>query len=441
MADIDLAAAFDKTPEDAVAYFRAKGYDISDNWQAVWQSAHAKAFTVAKAMRLDILQTLREEVDNALANGITEKAFADNLAPRLQAQGWWGKQIWTSQDGDSREVQLGSLWRLRTIYRTNLQTAYMAGRYRRQLARAKTFPYWQYVAVMDDHTRPGHRLLNGKVFRWDDPIWQYLYPPNGWGCRCRIRALTEAQVKRLGKPIEKGEGYIELFDADAGVDPRTGEIYIAQHMRARLPNGQTMTPDLGWAYNPGQAAIGTDIAIAKKLGTVKDTALRSQAIQTLNNSPLRQQQFADWATTVLTERRAGHSAQALGFMPESISQAVAQRLGQEPARLMVINEKQLMHADSDKHHKDDMALSLAQYQQLPAMLNHPEAVLWEKAGNALLLVYPAEDGRKIKIVIRPAAQLKKQKQLLDAVINAFKVNAIALTNKGLYEVIQGEIQL
>ena len=27
-----------------------------------------------------------------------------------------------------------------------------------------------------------------------------------------------------------------------------------------------MTPDIGWAYNPGSAAYGTDVAIAKKLG-------------------------------------------------------------------------------------------------------------------------------------------------------------------------------
>ena len=38
-------------PKEAIAYFRKKGLKKSFAWQDVWQEEHAKAFTVAKAMR------------------------------------------------------------------------------------------------------------------------------------------------------------------------------------------------------------------------------------------------------------------------------------------------------------------------------------------------------------------------------------------------------
>lgn len=424
-------------PADAVAYFRAKGFEVSDNWWEVWQRSHAKAFTVAKAMRMDVLETIRDHVDSALVNGTTAKQFIDSLAPQLQAKGWWGKQTWVDSAGTARNVQLGSAYRLRNIYRNNLQTAYMSGRYRRQLANSKDRPYWMYVAVMDGQTRPAHANLNGKVFRYNDPIWQYIYPPNGWGCRCRIRALTAKQLERMGLSVENGNNYIEQIIAEAGVDSSTGEVIQVDHVRLNLPGGKTMTPDVGWAYNPGEAAFGTDVAVAKKLATAQSIELRSQLVQSLNNSELRQSQFASWAGKALDTRRAGNSVQALGFMTPTIQQAVTARLGQAPTALLAIGEKQLLHADSKKHQAKGVALSKPEYMQLPLMLAKPEAVIWDKSHNNLLYIYPSSEDSKIKIVINTGWQQKKQ-QPLDTVINAYKVEAYHLQESN-YELLEGEV--
>ncbi len=435
---LDLQHAFGLPPKDAVAYFRAKGYAISDNWWEVWQGAHAKAFTVAKATRMDVLESIRSAVDKAIANGITERQFIQELAPELKKLGWWGKQIWVGGNGNAREVQLGSMHRLKTIYRVNTQTAYMAGRYRQQLANSDDRPYWMYVAIQDSSTRPEHVRLNGKVFRFDDPIWRVIYPPNGWNCRCRVRALTAAQVKRMGLTVEDGSQYVENYTAEVGIDPNTGEVIQMEHQRIRLPDGKTMTPDLGWAHSPGASAMGTDVAIAKKLQTAQSVELRSQLIQSLNNSPLRQSQFASWASKALDNRRAGNSVQALGFMTPDIQQAVTTRLGKEPTALLAISEKQLLHADSAKHQAKGVALSRQEYLQLPKMLAAPEAVLWDKSHNNLLYVYPAGGDNKIKVVINTNWAMKKL-QPLDAVINVYKVEAYHLL-AGTYEVLLGDIQ-
>jgi SPP1 gp7 family putative phage head morphogenesis protein len=436
MPSLDLRAAFDMEPKDAVAYFRSKGYQITDDWHDMWQGAHARAFTVAKASSMDILETIRGELDKALASGMTPRDFAKNLQPLLEKKGWWGKKVLE----DGREVQLGSAYRLNTIFRINTQTAYMSGRYRRQLAGVETRPYWMYVAILDGNTRPEHRALNGKVFRWDDPIWQYLYPPNGWGCRCRVRALTEQQVQRMGVTIEQGDDYIKTFESEI-VSQTTGEVKTVEHMRVDLPDGGSMSPDLGWAYNPGAAAYGTDQAIAKKLGSIKSTELRSQLIQTLNNAPERQRQFSIWAQDVLENRRPGHGVQTVGFMPERLAQLLTARLGVEPVRLMVINEKQLIHADSEKHKELGTALTHKQLALIPTMLQNPEAILFEKAENAILFVFPDTDiENKVKIVVRMDEKLKKQSQRLDVIVNAYGAKVIDLSNSGKYEVLEGEVK-
>ena len=434
MPDMNLNAAFNMEPKDAVAYFRSKGYQITDDWHDMWEGAHARAFTVAKASSMDVLETIRAELDKALASGMTQREFSKNLTPLLQKKGWWGKK--TLDDG--REIQLGSAYRLNTIFRVNTQTAYMTGRYRRQLEGVKTRPYWMYVAIRDGNTRPEHRALNGKVFRYDDPIWKHLYPPNGWGCRCRVRALMQSQVDRMGVQVESGDDYIKTFDKEIE-SQATGEVKTVQHMRVDLPDGGSMSPDLGWAYNPGEAAYGTDQAIAKKIGAIQSTELRSQLIQALNNAPERQRQFSIWAKDVLEKRRPAHSVQTVGFMPESLAQLLAARLAIKPVRLMVINEKQLIHADSDKHKRLGTVLDHDQLMQIPAMLEDPEAVLIEKDSNDVLFVFPDKGDRKVKIVVRLAHGLKKQPQALDAVINAFSTETRVLVDEKRYEQISGEL--
>ena len=73
-------------PAEAIAFFRKKGLAASFAWQDVWQAEHARAFTVAKAMTRGVLESIREELDTALAEGLTLEQFRIALRPRLEAQ-------------------------------------------------------------------------------------------------------------------------------------------------------------------------------------------------------------------------------------------------------------------------------------------------------------------------------------------------------------------
>ena len=151
-------------------------------------------------------------------------------------------------------VQLGSPRRLRTIYDVNLQTANQAGRYKSQWEDRENRPYWMYVAILDGRTRPLHRALNGKVFRCDDPFWDYFYPPNGWKCRCRVRALSAAEVESLGLTVESSAGNLSF--KDVLLDAKTGEAIEVAVYKGTDAGGRafTVSPDAAWSYNPGKAA-------------------------------------------------------------------------------------------------------------------------------------------------------------------------------------------
>ena len=430
---VDLAYAFTLEPKDAVAYFRQKGYVIGWNWQDVAQQAHARAFTVAKAARLDILETIRKEVERAISQGVTSAEFIKTLKPRLQKLGWWGKQVIVDSKGRAELVQLGSPWRLRTIYRANVQSAYMAGRYKQQLTFSDTRPWWLYVAVMDENTRASHGALNNKVFRFDDPIWQSHYPPNGWGCRCRVRALSDRRLQSLGLAPQSSEGLLSQRTVETGFDKRTGEVYESE-VTTFSQGKQTMTPDPGWSQNGGALVYGADVALLRKVTAVKELALRTQVVQSINNSALRHQAFAGWVDAVLDKQKAGHSVQAIGFMNEAVAAAVYNKTGKTPARVLVINEKQLVHADSKKHIQGGIALSRDELKALPMLMVSYDAVFWDRDHNNLMYVRFEGSSATVMMAWNPAHKTKRVSGRFDVMVNAFRVpDRRVLTNKGRFE--------
>ena len=251
----DLKAIFGLEPSNAIAYLKSKGYAVTWDWRDMLDKAHDQAFTVAKAMRLDLLSDIRGALETALQDGQTLKQFIAALQPTLEAQGWWGKQVIVDSQGVGELVQLGSPRRLKTIYQTNLQSAYMAGRKAEMEQTTETHPYWMYVAILDGKTRPSHRALHGQVFRHDDPIWSAIYPPNGFNCRCRVVALTEAAVKRRGLKIVSSDGRMFTETVETGIDKRTGEVRTAPVTGIRTTDAAgkpiTFRTDPGFNNAPG----------------------------------------------------------------------------------------------------------------------------------------------------------------------------------------------
>lgn len=188
------------------------------------RARHAIA-NATKAIEADIYK----EVDKALAEGMTYRQFANNLTPILQAKGWWGKGK-------------GSPWRLSIIYDTNMRVARARGQWQRIQQRKSTHPYLVYELGASKEHRPHHVRWSGYIAHVDDEFWLTHFPPNGFGCKCHIRQITEQEAEKLLKET----GYI---DYRKGV-PK--QVLVAWKNKK---TGKTeMVPegvDMGFANNPG----------------------------------------------------------------------------------------------------------------------------------------------------------------------------------------------
>jgi SPP1 gp7 family putative phage head morphogenesis protein len=252
-----LLDAFNMKPVAAMEYLARKNNVDSWNWYDLWKDAHARSFVVAKAAKLDVLNDIRAMVDKALASGMTFAQFKKELKPQLQAKGWWGKKERVNEEtGEITEYMAGSPRRLKTIYGTNLQTAYMAGNYKGAMEAAEDLPNWQYVSVIDGRTTDQCRDMHGRVFRYDDPIWNSLYPPNHWGCRAKVRELTDAGVRREGLKVENSDGRLVTQVVTVGRGDNAREVTVTG---LQLGNGKTFWAGPGWDHNPGSAMWMPDL--------------------------------------------------------------------------------------------------------------------------------------------------------------------------------------
>ncbi len=233
---------FGLPPRDAIRYFRRRRARPlpSWSWLELQRAEHAKMFTVAKSAGFDIVGDVADAVDRAQAQGQTFAQFQADLEPLLRKKGWWGKQTVVGPDGRPRVVNLGSPRRLKTIFRTNLRVSAAAARWERIQDHKGRFPYLMYDAVNDSRTRPQHLEWDGLVLPVDHPFWKTHGPPNGWGCRCILRQLSEAVMRRRG---------LEVSEAPE-IQTREWTNHLSGEIRS-VPVGI----DPGWDYNPGEAHV------------------------------------------------------------------------------------------------------------------------------------------------------------------------------------------
>ena len=355
---------------EAIDFFKAKLNLPSKSWDEMVGSIHAKGFTVAGATKMALLDDLRGAVNAAIESGETINDFRDRFDKIVQQHGWDYK----GQRG----------WRTRVIYDTNLRTARMAGRWAQYQRVKDRRPYLQYQTAGDARVRPEHASWDNTVLPIDSPWWASHYPPNGWGCRCTTRSLSERQLQREGKQVAPDP----TVERTERLNPETGKVFPP------TPVGI----DTGWDYNVGQAWLGPDQALAERVMRLpkpwRDQALRQAVSVASDSAP----SFGVWAERVLTSNTSGELRTAGWLTGE-----VLDRLDAVGA---TVSTPMIAARDIDLRSMLDVptagAVPTAQtIISLPTLLANPAAVLLDTRPEADTLLYVLKTDKKAnRLVIR-----------------------------------------
>jgi uncharacterized protein with gpF-like domain len=252
---VDIRSMIGLKPEEAVQFFRSKGYAVQNNWDQLWQQEHGRAFTVTKMMNGALLNEVRASLDKVIADGGTYKQWKDAIVPRMQAAGWYGRVEDAEITGTPDPVFIGEQ-RLRTIFDTNLRMANAAGKWARIQQLKRLAPFLMWDAVRDTRTRPLHRLWGGLddgkpiILPADHPAWSIYFPPCGWGCRCGVIQLSQRDLNRMSRSVTTDAELV----AKGWITP-AGAIGGTRLPYKRSNGTVEMVPagvDPGFAYNPGE---------------------------------------------------------------------------------------------------------------------------------------------------------------------------------------------
>lgn len=194
-----------------------KYQQILDAWAP---EARQRAFFSARVMSATILSILHQRCEQILNGDMTEAQ-----AVRLM-QEWFlkptGREILASMGfapvADARGVvDLASCARLTLIFRTNALIAQECGRYRAWQDMTKQYPYGRWRCGHAEKHRSDHLRRDGKVYRFEHPIWTQSPPGGEFNCHCWRELLSESDLEHLGLTPEPQDS--PFVPSSLGFDP------------------------------------------------------------------------------------------------------------------------------------------------------------------------------------------------------------------------------
>ena len=220
----------------AIEFFQQKLNMPTETWREIWKEMHGRAFSVAGAIKTDLIEDLRVAVNKGIEDGTTIDEFRNDFDQIVSAHGW--------------KYRGGREWRTAVIFNTNLSVAYSRGHYQQSIDPAvkSVRPYFRYVPSYSANRREEHKKWYNIILPVDDPFWNTHYPPNGWGCKCGIVSHSKREVARLTKeeasgpfPVKQKAPKMEHYK---WTNKKTGEIH-------NIPVGI----DPGWDYHVGKSGF------------------------------------------------------------------------------------------------------------------------------------------------------------------------------------------
>lgn len=168
--------------DEALQWFLSKTPVTQEQADELEDVARARAFTLAGAMEIEVVQTVFDEIAKSLEAGTPIEEFQAAIEEKLI-----GKM---GPNGHHLE----------TVFINNCQQAYNSGRWVQQNDPAINAlrPFRMYDSVLDGRTTEHCKAWDGVIRAWDDPCWQLHSPQCHHRCRAQLRSIRPREAARRG---------------------------------------------------------------------------------------------------------------------------------------------------------------------------------------------------------------------------------------------------
>lgn len=407
-----IAKEFGVQFKEAISYLRNKLPEATLKHDDLAGPVNSTVFAVAGATKADLLGELHKSLVTGLEKGTTITQFRKDFDASVQKNGW----AYKGKRG----------WRTAVIFNNNMRAAHMAGRWVQLQANKDNRPYLQYRTAGDSRVRPQHKAWNGLIFHIDDSFWLTHYPPNGYGCRCTIRAYSNADIDTLGvKPSPP------FKIKTRRVVSQDGEI------TDEVPNGI----DPGWDHNVGRSWIKPEVALGEKIARLPSFLQGPMVDKTI--TPAFQKVLSDRFKAFRDGiKRPSGTAQIVGFLDNATLSAITTRLPDT-----VLNSTAVMVVDNKTAHITGSHKATSAPQQvwpddwidsLPENFRNYRAVLLDKDNNNLVFIPQGSFNATLpKIVLRLNQKTKYGN--VGSIISLGSAKAVNLKDQLKYELLLGSL--
>jgi len=163
--------------EEAAAFLKGRVPLTKKEWNALEPKLRFRAFTVAALTTPDAVERVR-----TLAIGAVEKGTPLS-------------EFWTAANAEGAAGIGASPWYWETVYRTNLQTSYNAGR---AIELTRNQPeYLEFLGIGDIRQTEICRSRSGTILPASHPFWKTNWPPLHFSCRSTVRSVSQEEVDAL----------------------------------------------------------------------------------------------------------------------------------------------------------------------------------------------------------------------------------------------------
>ena len=391
-------------PDKALQYIKQKELKPAFSYKDVWNEEHITSFTVAKVMQVDILQDIKNAVEKAIKNGETLLQFKKNLLPTLYEKGWTGKtEIYDNIMGEKKEVYIDTPRRLKTIYETNLRSAYMKGRFDRAYE-SDAHPYLMYRVGPSKVHRPEHLEWDGLILDKNDPFWLSHNPPNGWGCKCYTVAVSKGRKERYEKegiPTPTFDNQTIQIKAKTKAPKTIYKTFVNKR------NGTISKVPVGVdpSFNFNQGNYSRDLVLfddfMKKAKKTFPERFENIA-ETILRNEIKKEQFESWIEKAFEDKTASKNITAVGFISSAISKYLMNKIGIDIGESVTVGlEARLLNGLKAKRHAlKNEALEKSDAENILKCLLYGN-VYFQKNNKNLLYLYQVEKEKYLQITVRP----------------------------------------